>query len=328
MYEDYFPENDIGVFNKFQLHIINTMYQQGIQVSTKNIFYGGTYNQLKGVAQYYIGCTDLPATEDQLPVFPLLDQQDSIYAASDNADTTSEDEEEKEEEKQKTKIKRTNVADSKLGLTVVLYPDDRNYNGIMKNNYRGFRALVHGPLDFAEVVGKGFPIGKGEEVFVGIRPEYLESSDDVKSMPLDQRQCLTADEDLTQYPDINYQVFAKYNRKACLLECQANRIMKLCNCLPYYYPRFDLVWKNNTACDFEGLKCLAKYGDQAKALHVDGSGFLNGSSCNCYSDCDSTTYFTEVSKTNTVRMNKMMSKIREDENTIIRNLTLTLKRYG
>ena len=324
VYPDYFPEDDIGVFSKFILHIMDTMYQeQGIQVSLINIYYGATYDQLKWRAQNWLGCTDLPDTEDQLDVFPLLDQQDRILDARSNDDSSTEN-----EDVTKTKIKRTNVADSKLGLSVVLFPDERNYRGIIKNNYRGFRALVHGPLDFAEVAGKGFPIGKAEEVFVGIRPEYLESSDDVKSMPLDQRQCLTAGEDLSQHSDLNYQVFAKYNRKACLLECQANRIMKLCNCLPYYYPRFDLVWKNNTACDFEGLKCLAEYGDKAKALHVNGSGFLDGSSCNCPSDCDSTTYYTQVSRTNSISFNKMMSKMREDERTIIRNLTLTLKRYG
>ena len=147
-------------------------------------------------------------------------------------------------------------------------------------------------------------------------------------MPLDQRECLTPDEDLTQHPDLNYKVFTKYSRKSCLLECQANKIMKQCQCLPYYYPRFDLVWKQNTSCDFEGLKCLAEHADEAKAIMDEEAGFLDGSDCNCPSDCDTTTYLTDISKTNVVATNKFMSRIREDDSTIIRNLTLTLKHYG
>ena len=325
IYDEYFPQRDLGVFEKFIIHVIESNYQNGHQVSSLDILFEETYEKLKVEAQFEFGCTNLPATEEELEAFPLLgkEKKDSIAAASKVDESLL-----KEGKKNTTKIRRTNVANSKLGLTVVLNPDEKNYKGIIKNNYRGFRALVHGPLDFAEVSGKGFPIGKGEEVFVGIQPEYMESSEEVKNMPLNQRQCLTPDEDLTQHPNIKYEAFSKYNRKACLLECTANRIMKQCKCLPYYYPRFDLVWKTNTSCDFEGLKCLAEHADEAKAMFVDGPGFLKGSKCNCPSNCDTTTYLTEITKAKVVPTNKYMSRIREDENTIIRNLTLTVKRYG
>ena len=43
-----------------------------------------------------------------------------------------------------------------LGLSVVLYPNEEEYGGVVMNNYVGFKALVHSPFDFAEVGGKGF----------------------------------------------------------------------------------------------------------------------------------------------------------------------------
>ena len=318
IYDEYFPEKEKLIFSRYIQYVYEQMAENGTEVNIDGVWYQTTYAHAKMMA----GCTNLPDTEEELDEFPLLNQEQNIASVANNIKDNEEG------NKIKTKIRRTNVAHSELGLTVVLYPDDKNYRGIIKNNYRGFRALVHGPLEFAEVAGKGFSIGKGEEAFVGIKPQYLESSEAVKNMPLKQKQCLFPEEDLSQYPDVKIKVFAKYTHKACLLECQAERIMKQCNCLPYYFPRFDLVWNRNTACDFEGMKCLAKHANQAKAMFVGEPGFLNGSDCNCPSDCDITSYFTAITRTDVIGTNKVLGRIRQDENTIIRNLTLTLKNYG
>ena len=203
IYDEYFPEQDVGVFEKFKQYIIDLKQQQGLEVSSVNIYYGWTYDQLKWRAVNWLGCSDLPDSPENLTVFPLLNQQQKQQLLQQQQAAKSGN------EVKKTKIRRTNVAHSKLGLTVALHPDKKNYRGITKNNYRGFRVLIHGPLEFPEVAARGFPIGKGEEVFAGIKPVYLESSEDVKSMPLKQRECLTQDEDLTQYSDMNYNVFAK-----------------------------------------------------------------------------------------------------------------------
>ena len=314
IYDEYFPERQKMIVERYIDYVYDEM---GSSVYVEGVWFEQTYDLAKW------GCPNLPDTAEELDDFPLKDNLKVAPASKVKEETSTS-----EQIMNKTKIRRTNVAHSKLGLTVVLYPDDKNYKGIIKNNYRGFKALVHSPLEFAEVAGKGFAIGKGEEVFVGIKPEYVESSEEVKNMPLRQKQCLFPEEDLGQYPDINLKVFAKYTRKACLLECQAERIMKQCNCLPYNFPSFHLVWKNNTACDFDGLKCLAGYVDEAKAMYVGEPGFLNGSDCNCPSDCDKTSYFTKITKSEVIGTNKILSRIRKDKNTIIRNLTLTLMNYG
>ena len=66
--------------------------------------------------------------------------------------------------KDPTKLRRTNVANSMLGLSVVLYPNEGEYSGVVMNNYVGFKALVHSPFDFVEVGGKGFAVEAQKEV--------------------------------------------------------------------------------------------------------------------------------------------------------------------
>ena len=63
-----------------------------------------------------------------------------------------------------TILKRTNAANSLLGLSVVLYPNEEEYGETVMNNYLGFKALVHSPFDFPEVGGKGLAVESEKEV--------------------------------------------------------------------------------------------------------------------------------------------------------------------
>ena len=89
-------------------------------------------------------------------------------------------------------------------------------------------------------------------------------------------------------------IFKSYTEENCLLECRAKHLLRLCGCLPYYYPRLDLFlhaknsinnnddddvtdfeFGNNSstssgtvpssanssttsACDYKGLMCLSE----------------------------------------------------------------------
>ena len=136
-----------------------------------------------------------------------------------------------------------------LGLSVVLYPDTRQYSSVVMNGYKGFKALVHGAGEFPEVGGKGFAIGSGKEVFVGIGAQYTNCTEGVELMPYERRKCLKQDERLDE---TILEVFTNYNEKACLLECYARQKRDKCGCLPYYYPNFEEAWKINTACNLSG----------------------------------------------------------------------------
>ena len=73
----------------------------------------------------------------------------------------------------KTELKRSNSANALLGLSVLLYPDRKEYN-LSMNNYYGFKVLVHSPYSFPEVTGKGFAIGEAKEVFIAVGAQYTE----------------------------------------------------------------------------------------------------------------------------------------------------------
>ena len=72
----------------------------------------------------------------------------------------------KKKKPEPTKLKRSNAANSRLGLSVLLYPDTDNYGNATMNNYEGFKVLVHSPYEFAEVAAKGFVIDTQMETFI------------------------------------------------------------------------------------------------------------------------------------------------------------------
>ena len=163
----------------------------------------------------------------------------------------------KQTKKKKSELRKTNAANSLLGLTVVLYANRKQYSEVVMNNFFGFKVLVHSPYDFPEVGAKGFAVGEKVEAFVAVGATETTSTPDVLGMPLAKRECLKHDENMDEYEDIVLQVFSNYSQKACYLECEARALMSKCGCLPYYFPDFSRVYKKDTNCNVTGLRCLA-----------------------------------------------------------------------
>ena len=160
--------------------------------------------------------------------------------------------------KNPTELRKSHYANFKFGLTVVLNPNEAEYGEALKNSYTGFKTLVHTPYDFAEVDAVGMAIDQNSQSFIGIRGHHAWTTDAANSLDLLQKKCLARDDDLTKYPMVKLDVFEKYTRKGCILECHANLYYKKCKCLPYHYPNFTQVWnETTTACDYNGLKCLS-----------------------------------------------------------------------
>ena len=71
----------------------------------------------------------------------------------------------------------------------------------------------------------------------------MQSTEKVKAMDLDRRQCILVDENLEETaPHVKMEAFEEYSKPSCLLECRARRMFEDCDCLPYYYPNFQKVW--------------------------------------------------------------------------------------
>jgi len=174
-------------------------------------------------------------------------------------------------------LRKSNSANTLLGLTILLYPDQEQYDKVGLNNFYGFRVLVHNPYSFAEVTGKGFAVGRGREVFVAVtaqytnrfivkllnklsvmkRTQFSSSTEDVRGMNLEKRKCVLRNEDVSG-TTIHSAIFDDYTREGCLLECRAEILDRACGCLPYYFPDFSSFWNRSTTCNETGLKCLAK----------------------------------------------------------------------
>ena len=91
-----------------------------------------------------------------------------------------------EEDEEKETLKRTNSANSKLGLTILLNSGWSNYRKpwAVKNDYVGWKILAHNPLVYPEVRGKGLSVNAGNEAFISIKaqvytlkPRYSEFRD-------------------------------------------------------------------------------------------------------------------------------------------------------
>ena len=85
------------------------------------------------------------------------------------------------------------------------------------------------------------------------------SSDSVKEMDIERRNCILRDEaeDVLLDNEIELDVYKTYSRRSCLMECRAREMYDVCKCLPYYFPNFSRFWDKNTTCDLDGLLCLS-----------------------------------------------------------------------
>ncbi len=111
------------------------------------------------------------------------------------------------------------------------------------------------------MAGKGFAVGSGNVAYIGVGARITTSTETVKNMDIHRRNCVRHDETDDSLDDaaIDMDIFEHYSRRSCLLECRAHLLRKECQCLPYYFPNFGSVWKENTACNITGLKCLARH---------------------------------------------------------------------
>ena len=155
-------------------------------------------------------------------------------------------------------LRNSYKASSKYGLTVILNPNEPEYTDALKNNYIGFKTLVHTPYNFAEVDAVGMAIGKNIKATVGIRGHHSWITEAANALGLYQKKCLSRSDDMKKYKEVTLEVFANYTRKGCILECHANIFFKKCGCLPYHYPDFSVVWKKNTTCNHTALQCMSK----------------------------------------------------------------------
>ena len=158
---------------------------------------------------------------------------------------------------QHSSIVCNHLASSVEGLRVKLNPNVEEYKtDAVKNNFVGFKYLVHSPYDFPYVEEVGKAMGPNIQSYIGFLGLHSWITDDADSYKPSQKNCASK-------WDIELDVFEDYTRTNCVFECQAKSIFKKCGCLPYQYPEFHLantgIWENvtSTACNYTQLTCLS-----------------------------------------------------------------------
>ena len=165
-----------------------------------------------------------------------------------------------------TELRNSHKASSKYGLTVILNPNEDEYTEALKNNFVGFKTLVHTPYNFPEVDAVGMAMDKNVQATVGIRGHHSFITDAANALGLYQKKCLSRSDNITKYNEVKLDVFAKYTRKGCILECHANIFYDKCGCLPYHYPDFSAVWNKTTNCNHTALQCMSNLIGKQKFL--------------------------------------------------------------
>ncbi|KAK5643711.1 hypothetical protein RI129_007556 [Pyrocoelia pectoralis] len=85
----------------------------------------------------------------------------------------------------------------------------------------------------------------------------------------------------------------RYSYKTCTSQCKAYTILKLCKCLPFYYP----LIRKRKICSLMDVPCLEEnmynYSslNHRRNLEVGEKGQVNdGNGCNCHPQCEKTVY--------------------------------------
>ncbi len=137
---------------------------------------------------------------------------------------------------------------------------------------------LHGYDDLPDPRLHSIKLLPGKTYDIVVKPSHFVSDQRVLDLKPDDRQCMTRED------DHELVLFNDYSNAACSFECQLQRAMVLCNCVPWKYPP-PLSPKSNkhiNLCHKEGNRCFER------ALSED-SGLEE---CACPKDCS----FVKVQK--------------------------------
>ncbi|XP_049863648.1 sodium channel protein Nach-like [Schistocerca gregaria] len=187
---------------------------------------------------------------------------------------------------------RVNGAGYLTGLTMLMDPRLEDYYAALFSFY-GVQVLVHSPQDYPDISARGLIIAPQKEAFLQITAESTYSTPAVRTLNIDQRQCLFEDES-GENRNLGR---ARYSYGNCVVYCRMEHLRKICNCTPYFYPSTG----DTRQCGLLDVKCLAEHRRIFTNLKppifipglVDGQ---DGMSCDCHPSCTDINYRTELSQ--------------------------------
>ncbi|RZB39682.1 ASC domain containing protein [Asbolus verrucosus] len=144
------------------------------------------------------------------------------------------------------------------GLSVLVNDEPEDYYCTVISSM-GINVQVFIPGDYPDKASGGLIesiCDIGSENFLEVIPTTVAAVSDVMNHPVDKRQCLFEEEELTQ--------FGVYSQSDCFVDCRMRSMMALCQCIPFTIP-----WSTDpTACTLRDLPCLNRYRGAGSAIRV------------------------------------------------------------
>ncbi|XP_071052550.1 pickpocket protein 28-like [Onthophagus taurus] len=184
---------------------------------------------------------------------------------------------------------RSAGAGAHLGLTVILDAQVDSYYCTTTSSI-GFKVLLSNPIETPKMADFGFFVRPGIEARIVVKPRKVDSTATLQSIDIVKRQCF--------FPRERYlQLYRTYTERNCKSECQANKTLGLCNCVPYFLP------KNRTAriCGKKHEVCVQKVKAQLEKPSLTPE-------CNCLPSCFELSY----EKSNSYNTISVKAKLRDD----------------
>lgn len=130
----------------------------------------------------------------------------------------------------------------------MLSPDADDYVSFFKSFY-AIDMAIHSRESFADS-GSFFALLPGYSVNVYLTPSVVISDEIVRSLPVSQRNCLFENEvqsikkvffvinqdALKYFFQKTTLMNEKYSYSSCMTDCRVRAYIKMCNCIPFYFP--------------------------------------------------------------------------------------------
>ncbi|XP_050094043.1 sodium channel protein Nach-like [Anopheles aquasalis] len=191
---------------------------------------------------------------------------------------------------QKYSPKRLSGAGRHVGLSVLIDIQPDTYMAPTKSFY-GAEVYIHDSQDFPSDADYEHVIQPGWDVAMSVIPLPIESSSTMRQVPEEMRNCFLPDE------DDNTEWTENFNLNVCLSECRLRTIIKLCNCVPFYYVDMNIEEsKNVSLCALVNSRCLRFFRRYFYSLQPetdsdgDVSEFKFGMACDCKPPCSVLNY--------------------------------------
>lgn len=96
-----------------------------------------------------------------------------------------------------------------------------------------FQLLLHNPVETPKIADYGLLISPGREYRIQIKPVINNSTRSLHNVKEEARQCAYSQDKYLKF-------YQTYTQRNCILECETNYTLAVCDCVPIYLPSMSL----------------------------------------------------------------------------------------